>query len=270
MIGAEAAGVGFLGTAVGDDGDLRTHGLSDLHAHVPEAAHAEDGHARAGADVVVLERRVCGDTGAQERRASRKIQFGRDVERKVLAHGEAARIAAGRRVSVGIGAVGPQGARRRRAPLLVAGFAHFAGAAGSDQAADAHAVPHLERGDAGADLGDDADELVTGHEGVDDGTPLASGRVDVGVADARVGDIEVDLTLAGLANVDLQGVELGGGIVASVGDHAGHDNSFVRSNEDATSIQQKQKPRRTSAGAMGWLTGLEPATSWTTTRCSTN
>lgn len=31
-----------------------------------------------------------------------------------------------------------------------------------------------------------------------------------------------------------------------------------------------KEPRRASAGAVGWLTGLEPATSWTTTRCSTN
>ena len=253
-----------------DNGDVRAHGLGDLHAHVPEAAHAENGHARAGSHLIVLQRGVCGDTGAQEGCAGREVQLLRDVQGEVLAHGEAARVAAGRRVSVGIGAVGPQGARRRGAPLLVAGFAHLAGAAGSDQAADAHAVPHLERGDAGADLGDNADELMAGHERVGNGTPFAAGAVNVGVADARIGDIEVDFALAGLANVDLQGVELGGGIVASVGDHAGHDNSFVRSIEDATSILQKQKPRRVSAGAMGWLTGLEPATSWTTTRCSTN
>ena len=74
-----------------------------------------------------------------------------------------------------------------------------------------------------------AAELVAGHERVGHGAPLAAGGVDVGVADARVGDVEVDLPLAGFANVDLQGVELGGGIVTAVGDHAGHENSFVRS-----------------------------------------
>jgi len=58
---------------------------------------------------------------------------------------------------------------------------------------------------------------------------VTAGGVDVGVADARVGDVEVDLPLAGFANVDLQGVELGGGIVTAVCDHAGHENSFVRS-----------------------------------------
>ena len=168
-----------------------------------EAAHAEHRHARAGTHLIVLQRRVGGDTGAQEGRAGRKIQFGRDVQREVLAHGEAARVAAGRRVTVSVGAVGPQGARRRRAPLLVAGFAHLTRTAGADQAAYAHAVPHLERGDAGADLGDGADELVTGHERVDNGTPLASGTVNVGVADARICDIEVYFALAGLANVGL-------------------------------------------------------------------
>ena len=45
VVGTEAAGVGFLGTAVGDDGDFRAHGVGDLYAHVSEAAHAEDGHA---------------------------------------------------------------------------------------------------------------------------------------------------------------------------------------------------------------------------------
>ena len=43
--------------------------------------------------------------------------------------------------------------------------------------------------------------------------------MDIRVADTRVGDIEVDLTLARLTNVDLQGMELGGGIVATVGDY---------------------------------------------------
>ena len=229
VVGAEAAGVGLLGAAVGDDGDVGAHGLGDLHAHVSEAAHAEDGHARAGAHVVVLEGRVCGDAGTQEGRAGGEVEGFRHVQGEVLAHGEAARVSAGRRVTFGIGAVGPQGAGRRGAPLLVVGFAHLARAAGADHAAHAHAVPHLERGDAGADLGDGADELVAGHERVRHGTPLAAGGVDVGVADARVGDVEVDLPLAGFTDIDLQGVELGGCIVASIGDHAGHDNSFVRS-----------------------------------------
>jgi len=93
----------------------------------------------------------------------------------------------------------------------------------------ADAVAHLELGDAGANLRDGADELVTGNERVGHGTPLATGGVDVGVADARVSDVEVDLPLARFADVDLQGVELGGGIVTAVGDHTGHENSFVRS-----------------------------------------
>ena len=223
MVSAEAAGVGLLRAAVGDHGDVGAHGLGDLYAHVPKATHAEDGDARAGAHLIVPERRVGGDAGAQEGCASGEVERLRDVEGEVLAHGETARVAAGRRVAVGVGAVGPQGARRRCAPLLVVGFAHLAGAAGADHAAHAHAIPHLELGDAGADLGDGADELVAGHERVGHGTPLASGGVDVGVADARVGDVEVDLPLAGFTDVDLQGMELGGGIVASVGDHAGHE-----------------------------------------------
>ena len=117
----------------------------------------------------MLERRVGGDARAQEGRTSGEVEGFRHVQRKVLAHGEAARVAAGRRVALGVGAVGPQGAGCRGAPLLVVGFAHLARAAGADHAAHAHAVAHLELGDAGADLGDGADELVAGHERVGHG-----------------------------------------------------------------------------------------------------
>ena len=234
-----------------DDGDVRAHGLGDLHAHVSEAAHAEDSDARAGAHVVMLERRVGGDAGAQEGRAGREVEGFRHVQREVLAHREASRVAAGRRVALGVGAVGPQGAGRRRAPLLVVGFAHLARATGADHAAHTHAVPHLERGDAGPDLGDGADELVAGHERVGHGAPLAAGGVDVGVADARIGDVEVDLTLAGLADVDLQGVELGGGIVTAVCDHAGHENSFVRSIGLLQAYSRNKNPGAQAPGRWG-------------------
>ena len=200
------------------------------------------GHARAGAHLVVLEGRVGGDAGAQERGAGCKIQLGRNVQREVGAHCETPRVAAGRRVTLGVGTIGPQGARRRSAPLLVTGLAHLASAARANQAAHAHAVPHLEGRDAGANLGDCADELMARHKRVSHGTPLAAGTVNVRVANARVGDIEVDLALAGLTDVDLHGVELGGGIVATVGDHAGHQNSFVQSIRDETSILQQKAP----------------------------
>ena len=173
------------------------------------------------------------------------------MQREVLAHGEAARVSAGRRVALGVGAVSPQGTGRRRAPLLVVGFAHLARAAGADHAAHAHAVSHLELGDAGADLGNGADELVAGHEGVGHGTPLAAGGVNVGVADARVGNIEVDLALARLTNVDLQGVELGGGIVTAVGNHAGHENSFVRSIGLLQAYSRNKNPGAQAPGRWG-------------------
>ena len=173
------------------------------------------------------------------------------MQREVLAHGEAARVAAGRRVTLGVGAVGPQGAGRRGAPLLVVGFAHLARAAGANHTAHAHSVPHLELGDAGADLGDGADELMAGHERVGHWTPLAAGGVDIGVADARVGDVEVDLPLTGFTNVDLQGVELGGRIVTAVGDHAGHENSFVRSIGLLEAYSRNKNPGAWAPGQWG-------------------
>ena len=242
VVSTEAACVGFLRATVGDDRDVRAHSLGDLHAHVPETPQTQDGHARTGTHVVMLQRRVGGDTSAQERGAGRKIQLGRDMQRKVGAHREAPRVSSCRRLTLGVGTVGPQGSRRRGAPLLVAGLAHLASAARADQAAHAHAVPHLEGRHAGANLGDCANELMARHKRVSDGTPLAAGGMDVRVANARVGDIEVDLALARLTNVDLQGMELGGGIVATVSDYAGYHNSFVQSIRDDRVKGQKVCP----------------------------
>ena len=75
---------------MGDDGDVCAHGLGDLHAHMSEATHTEDRDARSGAHVVMLERRVGGDAGAQQWGTGSKIQLRGDMQREVLTHGEAA------------------------------------------------------------------------------------------------------------------------------------------------------------------------------------
>ena len=84
-----------------------------------------------------------------------------------------------------------------------------------------------------------------------EGKIVTAGGVDIGVADARVGDVEVDLPLAGFANVDLQGVELGGGIVTAVCDHAGHENSFVRSIGLLQAYSRNKNPGAQAPGRWG-------------------
>ena len=82
-----------------------------------------------------------------------------------------------------------------RAVLLEAGLAVVALAAGVDEAADADAVADLVLGHLGADLGDDAGDLVAGDHRVVRLAPLGLDGVDVGVADA--GELDVEGTSCG-------------------------------------------------------------------------
>ena len=68
-------------------------------------------------------------------------------------------------------------------------------------------VAGLELGDLGADLGDAADDLVTGDGGIDGELPLVAREVDVGVADAAVEDLDLHVGVAGFAAVDDGGRE---------------------------------------------------------------
>jgi hypothetical protein len=82
------------------------------------------------------------------------------------------------------------------AVLLQARLAVVALAAGVDHAADAHAVADRELGDAGADLGDDAGDLVAGDHREDGLAPALLGLVDVGVADTGELDVDQNVVLA--------------------------------------------------------------------------
>ena len=92
-----------------------------------------------------------------------------------------------------------------------------------DHAADADAVADLVLGDVGADLGDDADDLVAGHDGEGLRAPVAVDGVDVGVADAGVLDLDEDVVGSDVAPLDdRRGQRLaGGGGCVGVDAHVG-------------------------------------------------
>ena len=77
-----------------------------------------------------------------------------------------------------------------QAELLFAGEAVLAFAAGIDEASDPDAIPDGVLGDVLPDLADDAGDLVAGHHREDRGTPFFARLMDVGVADAGVGDVD--------------------------------------------------------------------------------
>ena len=111
------------------------------------------------------------------------------------------------------------GERHVRAELLEARFALGAGAVRVDQAADRGEVAGLELGDGRADLGDAADDLVAGDDGVDgghDAAPLVADRMEIGVADAAEEDFDLHVAFGRIAPRDRGGGQrrcrTGGGI----------------------------------------------------------
>src|SRR5690606_6083574 len=97
------------------------------------------------------------------------------------------------------------------AVLLEPGAALLALAAAVHHAADADPVAGLHVGDGAADLRDDAGDLVAGHHRKDGLTPFLAHLVDVGVADARVLDLDGDVLRTELTPLDGAGDEGGAG-----------------------------------------------------------
>src|SRR5208283_712941 len=99
---------------------------------------------------------------------------------------------------------------RIRAELLIAGQALGAGSVGIDHAADGSEVAGLEPGDCGADLGNAADDLVSGYAGVDGGhetAPLVADLVEIGVTDAAEKDFDPYVVFSRVATRDRGGFQ---------------------------------------------------------------
>ena len=127
--------------------------------------------------------------------------------------------------------------------------------AGPGLAADADAVADLVLGDRGADLADVADDLVADDLGVGDLAPVAADGVDVGVADAGVGDVDEDVVRSQVTALDGGRDERLGGRGSRVGVDGEHGSPCVGS-ETVPSGWHRQPSW--SANRLGWeaLTGL--------------
>ena len=69
-------------------------GVSELHAHVAEAAEADDADLLALADFPVAQRRIGGDAGAQQRRSSGEVEVLRNPQDERLVHDDRLGVAA--------------------------------------------------------------------------------------------------------------------------------------------------------------------------------
>ncbi|MGX1118415.1 hypothetical protein RKD37_003778 [Streptomyces ambofaciens] len=189
----------------------------------PRPPRPYDGDLLAGTGVPALERGVRGDAGAQQRGGLVQGDALGDAEDEVLVDDDLLGVAAVGGLAVLADAVVRHHVAAR-AVLLPAGLAVPALAAGVDHAADAHPVADGELGDAGADLGDDARDLVAGDHREDGLAPALTDLVDVGVADAGELDVDQDVMFTHLAPLDGGALQrrLGGGCcVRGDSGHAG-------------------------------------------------
>ena len=94
MARTEAQPVLLLAERLAEDGDLGAHRGRDLHRHVAETAHADDRHPRPLTGVPVLQRRVGGDPGAEQRRGELQLELVGDAHDEPLGDDDPVAVAA--------------------------------------------------------------------------------------------------------------------------------------------------------------------------------
>lgn len=222
MIGALTPTFFGLARRAGEQRHFSAHGLGELDAHVAEAAHAENPDLVTGFDAVVLERRVGGDAGAENRCGTGQRQTFRDPHNKMFADHDAVGITAH-----GIAAVDPirggvSHGRAFEAILLEVRLTGFAAAAGVDHAADADQIAYLVTGDIRTDSGDFSDDLMAGHQRINGNAPFVACLVDVGVADAAVKNFDRHVVGAQAATFEFHRGEGSGGRLGGIADGGVH------------------------------------------------
>lgn len=97
-----------------------------------------------------------------------------------------------------------------RAELLETGLTLMAVAVRVNQTADCSKVAGLEVGDCGADVGDTADDLMSGNAWIDSGhhAPLVTDLVEVRVTDTTEKDFDLNVVFAWIAPRDHGGRKL--------------------------------------------------------------
>ena len=189
-------------------------------AEAPEPDHADP---RAGPDAPAPQRLPDGDPGAHQRSDGGGVEPGRAVVDEALADDVRRRPPAQGGRAVDPVATAVRERREVHAHVLVAGPAHAALAAGVDDVADGDRVADREARHVRADGRDLADELVARHEGhVAASLRRSAQRVQVGVADAAVGDPDLDVVGSQRAALEVEALDLPGGgrrAVAGGGSH---------------------------------------------------
>src|SRR6266536_4999361 len=145
---------------------MRSESLRKLHAHVPEAAQANNADLLSLANVPVPQRRICRNPGAQQRRCTGKVQLVGDAQYERLAHHNAVRVSAisDAAENLVLSVIGE--GREVNAELLLAGEAIDALSAGTDHTADAYDFSFFEFPHCPAGFGHPANDLVARNLGI--------------------------------------------------------------------------------------------------------
>ena len=195
VVGAQGAPVRLLGQRLADSTvTSRAERVRDLNAHVAEPAHADDRDLLARTRAPVLQRRIRGDPGAQQGSGDVERDAVGNAQHVILVDDDLRAVSAvGGRAVIGAAVIG--GDVAAQAELLLAGEAVLALAARVDEASDPTRSPTACLVTPEPTARDDSRDLVPGDHREDGPAPLLAGLVDVGVADAGVGDVDEDVVL---------------------------------------------------------------------------
>jgi hypothetical protein len=178
--------------------------MRKLHAHVAESAESDYTNLLALGDAPVAHRGVSCDAGAEQWSDSREVEVRWHPQDESLVDddtlgvatvGDPTQMLVRKVVSVG----------HVRTELLEARLALGAGAVRVHHAADRREIAGLELGNCRADLGDSADDLVSGDAGVDcrqETAPLVAHLVKIGVTDAAEKDLDFYVVFGWIAPCD--------------------------------------------------------------------
>ena len=110
FVGAELFSVVDLVGRGGELDGVGSEGVGEFEGHVAESAEADDADLFAGACAPVLERRVGGDSGAEQWRGGGEVEVGGNVEGEGLVEDDVVAVAAEGEFAVLVpGVVGPDG-----------------------------------------------------------------------------------------------------------------------------------------------------------------
>ena len=207
MIRPESQRVVTLAGRVGEDRRLGSERVRELDAHVPEPSETDDPDALPRRRSPVAQRRVEGDSGAEQRRHAGEVEAVGHVHRVGLVHDELLGVAAvGDGLAVALERVVGTG-RIGRAVLLVADDAVVAGPARVDEGAHPDSLADAELLRRGTSCRHHPDDLVARHHREDRRAPVLVDLVDVRVAHPAEAHVEGDVVRAEFAALEVEGDE---------------------------------------------------------------